>query len=501
MAVISGLEALGYRTVGNNLAPTFSEKAKGFLRGRSYRTQQEVALAKALCQKLEEDAPSFLKIADNFDKNRFAAIKSKDLAPDIDRLQRTILAVKHGIDPQVFQEDSNPGLYHFAKYNYLHNKFQALDDAAKHRMHLDEEGHAGLLCQGEVKPWVEIPDTYSFGYDPIKQTTLNAYYTCEGWVPRPNLREIEADPTEPTLEELDPAKKEDIEKLISRAIVYDRQEVPDHLKGEWVVSVMTQCQDGHHTFKGLHSWLRLRTPDGRMISMGLYRQKFEFMVQRAYMHMVDDYESYKGCGPKVETPFVVSQEKWGKVLQQLLIDTRDSGEPYDIVRDEDRDYDSTDKVSGAPYCHVRGNCTAYVTRMMRMIDVNLDTKVPFSEFILNKKLPPLLANIVSTIIAAVTYKITNLKAVEPRLLEKKKVRWITTDNSPIEGCKVRSIYTKFSDIFNSDKEDKKVDSPTALRERQREIEHYRQQQVGAVPETLRSQAATTIPPWMTVAKK
>jgi len=156
--------------------------------------------------------------------------------PQIAELKRELLAAKLKIEATLF--DTNPGFEQFARENYLHRYLLHYG----HTIHVDNEKKISLGPNGSLRRWEEIQKEST--PTSTKSPSLPWRYGQNG-IQQKDLYNWEI---------LEPYTWED----------------PSIWNKQYIFEFCVCCGDRPH-FVGDHSWLRLKTPEGDVYSVGLYR--------------------------------------------------------------------------------------------------------------------------------------------------------------------------------------------------------------------------------------
>lgn len=157
--------------------------------------------------------------------------------------------------------------------------------------YLVESGHTALPWQILLKPDGQMD---------------NAYYTYRGIEIPPDLHAIDVDTAS-------------LEELMGTSVVFDRQD-PAKWNSQWAFSVKTEGIYQQGRFKGDHTWLQLKSPDGRVFSFGLVREgQFSYRTITGKMERLDpnNFFVYRD-GRWEETDFAIGKEQWTQILRDLL---------------------------------------------------------------------------------------------------------------------------------------------------------------------------------------
>lgn len=231
-----------------------------------------------------------------------------------------------------------PDFVDFILSNNLHNMLEyyvqhpSLNDSVVHGLFMDEEsGEPKLLVNGRVEKWNDFADQLTdengklngwfYSQDNgLIEYDLNGWATLQDCLP---IRTLPLDQRPPT-------------PVFS------------------VVSAIKKYPSG--PLKDIHTSFRLTFPDGREYSFGLWSDpKIEAggastacEIGRGMFICPDPFEFLGDNVELVVTPFAITEEKMGEVVQKI----------------------EKAKADGVPFQWWEYNCTAFVCEILRVIDVN-----------------------------------------------------------------------------------------------------------------------------------
>ena len=220
----------------------------------------------------------------------------------IDACRREHLALKLGIPSETFE--LNQGFEKFATHSHLERYLMEYH----HRLHVDRgSGLLSILANGQYLPWAEASRLLEIFPKHTKAPLLPWVYGPEG---------LQSD------DMYDWSKLRPFKRT-------DASEWGYHYLFELVVC----CGDTPHK-TGDHGWVRLRTPEGDVYSVGLYRPgkralsdnwKFPMRVKRGHLMMPDvsefwpcDVRSLKVAITKPQFDLMVAQIELEKAQDILL---------------------------------------------------------------------------------------------------------------------------------------------------------------------------------------
>ncbi|MGM0440742.1 MAG: hypothetical protein ACQEP8_06490 [Chlamydiota bacterium] len=424
---------------------------------KQYPLQRDLNIARHLLQGNLQD-PEQRQIAKSFYSQRLKQyerlpVTSSESQGVITDFARRVLAARIGLPHQVFDEGVNPGFYDFISRNFIFKKIEFFKERLpEHQISLDSQGQAHLLFDGKKLPWQEVRSQLEIN---SKGAIVNAYYNYRGICLTPDWKRLDAE------KPIEDFTENDVEEFIrTRAIVFDHPPQSLHQKGKWVVTIKGEAINDRYRLRGDHFWLRLKTPDGRIISMGLYRDQAVCATQGGYMTMVDPSEFYMGGGAWKETDIEVSQQQWLYILKILVTETKTPA-PY--------------------YAIAQGNCVTYIRNLLAHTGMRLNTFAHafnhISPSIIAKvKERSLLHRIISIFSNTIMYVIGCSKV--KKSLSPWSFQAYGYNGKPLSQAHREAHYRKISDVF--DKNRAFLDSPHKLRLEQLEIEEYRKKTVEEV---------------------
>ena len=259
--------------------------------------------------------------------------------PQIKACARELLAYKIGVPSSVFECDANQGFEQFASKPPLAPYLEEYD----HTVKIGANEEVWLLKDDVYTPWswlkegIQIPKR-----DPAADRPWP--YGPQG-VQNKNMFEWT---------ELKPYKQED----------------PAQWGNQYIFEFCCCCDPKMPHFTGDHSWLRLKTPEGDIYCVGLYRPhkhdpmkkyKFPLREQKGYLQQPDMSEFW-GI-PVYRIPFAITEEQFKAMKQMVEQDQQKDTEIFQLIGK---------------------NCTQYVEKIGGLAEIKLPIEKPFWE-LLNKR--------------------------------------------------------------------------------------------------------------------
>lgn len=262
---------------------------------------------------------------------KFLKEQHADCSP-IEACRKEYLAFKLGVESHIFDLSVNAGFQAFASKPPLERYLMEY----KHSLHIHPEtAEVHLLAGGESQPWSQVKDLVLAAPPKKEGIPMQLWlYGPEG-VQSKNMYDWT---------ELTPYKKED-------PAAWDHQ---------YIFEFCCCCEDNPR-IAGDHTWLRLRTPEGDVYSVGLYRPgkpsglmaKLDapMSVKRGYLMQPDVSEFWPT--PIHTIPIAITKEQFETIKKTI----------------------EEDKKQGAQQTFQLGenNCTLYTKKMGRLANIELPT--------------------------------------------------------------------------------------------------------------------------------
>lgn len=282
--------------------------------------------------------------------------------PRIAKCRQQFLAFKLGVEASTLEAPSNHGFESFATHPPLERYLLVYN----HHLKVNPETkEIHLLCNGQWRPWSEASELV--GNPPLKQAygVVPWLYGQEG-VQKKNLFDWE---------ELKPFKKED----------------PTVWGSQYIFEVCSDCSD-HPKISGDHCWLRLRTPEGDVYSIGLYPKSWRsnpippMTIQCATLMQPDVAEFLPA--PIRSLSVAITKEQFEKIKATI---------------EEDK---KKDKLL---FQAAQVNCLCYVNGLGKLANINLPTEsLPWRPLVghrirkaldsINPKLPRLILKVAEAVL-------------------------------------------------------------------------------------------------------
>lgn len=281
--------------------------------------------------------------------------------PRIIRCQKLLLASKLNINPIIF--DKNPGFEEFARTYHIERYVMHYDHVVK----VDPKTHEVKL--GAMK-WSEIPEG-------IRNKPSNRNRQNKPWIYGQN----------------GPQSKDMYEwEALTPYKIVDKPEWGNRYIFEYCV-----CCEDHFRLNGDHSWFRLKTPEGEIYSIGLYRPNkrgtkdnllLPLRMKVGYLVSPDLSEFYPDPIHTIEME--ISAEKFKEMIAAI----------------------NKEKKNDHNHFHLPElNCTEYANKYARMAGMDLPTKVSAVRYLAPKflvKLGDKLPNIVQKVLLVAFTPLLNL---------------------------------------------------------------------------------------------
>jgi hypothetical protein len=268
-------------------------------------------------------------------------IKIED--PRIAECRKQLLAYKLGVKAEVF--DSNPGFQKFAARVHLDRYLMEY----QHRLAVEEgSNQVSILASGHYVTWNEA--SKMMAAFPLRTHTPNL-----PWIYGPNGLQNE-DMYEWT--ELKPFKKGN----------------PAEWGHRYIFEFCACCSSSPQK-SGDHSWIRLKTPDGDIYSVGLYRPgkenwhgnfHFPFRVKEGYL-MQPDVSEFWPCDIYA-VPVEITQGQFLEMKRTIEHDKQNDTQTFQLFQ---------------------SNCVLYTKKIARIAHIDLPTSKSAFRMLTPKSLEPL----------------------------------------------------------------------------------------------------------------
>lgn len=325
--------------------------------------------------------------------------------PRVDECRKQLIALKLGITADVF--DKNPGFLSFASKSYLERYLMVYD----HKLSVDSVTQKiSILSKNTLVPW-------------------------NGKMVPPPVPKVEGKPGLAWVYGMEG---------IQDGNMCDWTELKPFMKGnpaEWgnrYIFEFCATTTGEVRKTGDHSWLRLKTPDGDIYSVGLYRTdkeglsdnvKFPLRVKRGYL-----------MSPDVS-------EFWPAPIQTISVGiTKDQFETIKAAIEDDKKKDLL------TFQLVSANCVLYTKKIAALAGISLPTSVSIFRLMTPKCLKPVF-NCLIKVLPAIIVRICSVVAaffINLMLLvlgAGRVDKMVTAKNGP----NVKPHIASFKDLFDTSK--------------------------------------------------
>jgi len=268
--------------------------------------------------------------------------------PALQDLKKEITAAKLGISASTL--DSNPSLQTFAERHHLERYLLGYN----HSMQIDPATQQiSLRKAGQWQPWSAISEEMKSWKKSTHSPQWAWVYGAEG---------------------------------VQNKDLYDWKELTPFIKGnpaDWnhqYVFEFCACFNPDSVKNGNHSWLRLKTPEGDIYSVGLYRPgknslwdnvKAPLRIKPGYLMQPDVSEFWDY--PITSVDFAITQEEFFKIKSTIEADKKNEELVFQIFNN---------------------NCMLYGKKLAKMAGVDLPTAEPICQLLT----PPTLYRKISTVV-------------------------------------------------------------------------------------------------------
>ena len=215
-----------------------------------------------------------------------------------------LMALKLGVPLDVLQNEKNKGLISFLSRNHLIRPMDCFD----HKAQAGDGGVIQLLVNGDYMSWKELEQE-------VGASHLD--YNYQGIIVR---------------------NKDNEYKALPLLILPKKNEVPESYKGEIAPDKpeMELILKNDNEFG--HSWLRLKHPDGKVYSFGLYRKQnygvslFQQLSKAQGMLISPDYHEFNGSGSTRKSESKpITQKEFDDLLEKFEDLTYREGLTYEAL--------------------------------------------------------------------------------------------------------------------------------------------------------------------------
>jgi hypothetical protein len=333
--------------------------------------------------------------------------KSQNKDPRIIECRKQLLAFKFGLSATILDLEVNQGFQAFASMPPLERYLMEYG----HSLRVDYCNHEiKILSSGEYQGWSKLKNTLKPPQDE-KGPVERLIYGIQG-VQFTNAYDWT---------ELKPYKRDN----------------PADWNHQYIFEFCT-CSVNSPRKTGDHTWIRLKTPEGDVYSIGLYRQGkmgrkseniiFPFRIKKGYMMSPDISEFYPT--PIQKTPIAITKEQFLEMKRVIEEDKKNDQLTFQLFH---------------------GNCTLYATKIAKIGNIILPTKKSVWRLITPKCLEPV-ANAILKILPSIVKRVVNLVGsviinLVQCLLGATKVDPLVLKDHP----KMRPHISSIRDIFDSSK--------------------------------------------------
>lgn len=257
----------------------------------------------------------------------------KEQAQDlrIEQLKLELLAFKIGVISDVFNREINTGFKKFASNPPLERYLAPYD----HTVEVSEKGEVQLLKDDRYVPWSQLIDGLQI--PERKPETNQPWFYGPNGIQNTNMFEWKT---------LEPYKKED----------------PAQWNKQYIFEFCCCCENTPR-FIGDHSWLRLKTPEGDIYCVGLYRpyknsakQNYNAPLRIKKGHLMQPDVSEFWPTPIHRIPFQITKDQFEAIKQKIESDKQNDSLIFQLIGK---------------------NCTQYVEDIATLGGIELPTTKPF----------------------------------------------------------------------------------------------------------------------------
>lgn len=372
-------------------------------------------------RELIEDTPTEARISEltQFYRRQVRSYwDENNLSPDqrksVEKFQFALTARRFKLPLWYLQK--NPLLKHFLESNCFHKRLSYF----KHQLKF-ENGEMQLFFENNWTKWSVIQKKLESKEILMNKfgLMLNAEYSYRGLcVDRP------AQPIDSRLSD------EEVEKVIENSfIVFEKKENPDKT---WKAYICTESIKEHARCRGDHSYIRVLTPNGNLITIGAWRD--EFSLQRHFMLARSPEPSafYHYFGDEILTEKPVDRKKCIRMLNKVM---RDHENYIRVIRNQTllppfEEGNGTTKPLGQKsppiYCTYDYNCNDYTLDLLEMLGLPIkleEVTLTAFEFFLPKvhrflSPYPMLLTLINTLFSVTMNTFLYLRFQATRTLDK-----------------------------------------------------------------------------------
>lgn len=387
---------------------------------KDYQEERLCQIADEVTQSLQKEARQKIAEADRnptiISARKFLKIKRKDAR--FDKCRKELTAAKLGIESEVL--DRNPGFREFAEKNYIERYLMAYGD----QLSIDQEKNVSIRSGGKLVKWDEMRRQQQQEQKEVKQ--------------KQELPELSAMPKQPWVYGMEGLQEKDMYNW--RELAPFKKEDPKNWGGRYVFEFCVICADSLQK-TGSHSWIRLKTPEGDVYSVGLYRPgkqgvldnfNFPLRIKPGYLMQPDVSEFWPTDTMDIYTIEVeISKQNFEKMKTTL----------------------EEDKINENQTFHpLQSNCVIFTKRIAKIGEIELPTSVSIFRLLTPKFLEPvvdainnILPDVVRKVCKIVITFLSNL--LQLALGSGKIDSAIAKRNDPL----ITPLITSFWDLCDADK--------------------------------------------------
>jgi len=362
-------------------------------------------------------------------------------------------------DHSIFNMESNSGLIEFIEANSLHKKMEQQG----HLLSVNEKGQILVPFEGVPTSWKKIKEKIRIQEIIVdcNGKLVDTYYTYQGLVVAPDLTGLDIDDME-------------LEELISKAaVVFQKEEAPSKWNNEFVMSIVTQSHSSGPERAKEHAWFYFKHPDGRILSIGLYRTKVILKTQPGRIERVDNYESYRDPrGVRDVCDVRVTKEQWERELKRLLKIAQNGP---------------------LPYHQLQASCATFLSKTFNNITETrfFDSSIHLAELVEGlfgrtiKLLPDFILDIIGSTATRDARRAVDINSLAEHEVVQARMSKITPEEKVVIQTQLNQVAISFSNKTIA--EQSLIDHPHELRKRGLEIAAFRLEKIQKIRELYRRQ--------------
>ena len=309
----------------------------------AYHHENVATIAEVLAKSLR-DAPRALSIKTALSDEKVACARlflkqeKGRIDPRIDELQKELLAFKLGVAAGCLDLPVNSGFSEFAANPPLERYLFEYH----HKLEVNYiTGEIQIMANSQYQPWSKAKKIVA--KKPASKPQQRWLYGSQGLQNEDMY----------VWQKLKPYKKGD----------------PATWNHQYIFEFCACCSDNPNK-TGDHSWIRLKTPDGDIYSVGLYRPgkqglsdnyKFPLRIKKGHLMQPDVSEFWPMDHFKI--PIAITEDEFLQMKQQIEEDKRRDEETFQLFH---------------------GNCTLYAAKIAKIAHIKLPTAKPVWRIIFSK---------------------------------------------------------------------------------------------------------------------